>query len=568
MNFNDFEYKRPDIEQVTKEIEQLTNKLEDAKNYNEFKSAFHEFEKLMQHIDTLATLCSIRNSINTVDKFYEEEKAFWNQSYPQIAKYTTEFSKKVLNSKFVDNLKNDIAHTYFKMEENSIRAFDESIMEELVKESNLSTEYSKLIAGAKIMFEGEERTLAQMTPFATNPDRDIRRRATEATSKFFLDNEEKFDRIYDELVKVRTTIAKKLGFKNFTELAYVRMNRLDYNEEMVEKYRKEIIKYVLPIVKKIYDAQAARIKIDDMKHYDLNLKFIDGNATPIGTPDEILEAGREMYHEISPETKEFIDIMIDGNLMDVLAKPGKSAGGYMTFLPDYGVPFIFSNFNGTSGDVDVLTHEAGHAFQGYQSREINNTQSASVHMPTMESCEIHSMSMEFLTWPYMEKFFGDAADKYRFSHICSGLEFLPYGVEVDHFQHEVYNNPDMTPAQRKELWAKLDKIYRPYHNFEGNELLEKGGWWYRQGHIFASPFYYIDYTLAQVCAYQFWKRSHVDKDPETWNDYLAICKCGGTKSFTEIVELANLKNPFEEGALKYTMKAIEDYIDEHSKEFE
>lgn len=568
MDFNKFEYKRPDIEKVNLEIENITKNLENANSYEEFRTAFHEFEKITQHVSTLATLCSIRNSIDTVDKFYEEEKAFWNQASPKLAKYMTDFDKKVLESKFVDELKKEIAHTYFKLSENSIRAFDESIMDDLIKENTLSTEYSKLIASAKIMFDGEERTLAQMSPFSSNPDREIRRRATEATSKFFLDNEAEFDRIYDELVKVRTTIAKKLGFNNFTELAYVRMNRLDYNQDMVAKYREEILKYVLPVVKKIYEAQARRIKIDDMKHYDLNLKFIDGNATPIGTPDEILEAGREMYHELSPETSEFIDIMIDGNLMDVLAKPGKRAGGYMTFLPDYGVPFIFSNFNGTSGDVDVLTHEAGHAFQGYQSREILSSQSEKIHMPTMESCEIHSMSMEFLAWPYMEKFFGDAADKYRFSHICAGLEFLPYGVEVDHFQHEVYNNPDMTPDERKALWAKLDKIYRPYHNFEGNELLEKGGWWYRQGHIFASPFYYIDYTLAQVCAYQFWKRSHIDKDPNTWNDYLAICKCGGTKSFTEIVKLANLKNPFEEGALKDTMSAIETYIDSHSKNFE
>lgn len=568
MNFNEFEYKRPDLEKVTKEIETITDHLINAENYDEFRTAFHDFNDQIGHISTIATLCSIRNSIDTTDKFYEEEKAFWDENYPQLEKYITIFNKSLLKSKFVDDLKKDIAHTYFKIIENDIRCFDESIMEDLVKENKLSTEYSKLIATAKIMFQGEERTLAQMNPFSTNLDRNVRKEASKAVSKFYLDNEDEFDRIFDELVKVRTKIAKKLGFNNFTELAYVRMNRLDYNQEMVSKYRKEIIKYVLPIVKKIYDAQAKRIKIDNMMHYDLNLKFIDGNAKPIGTPDEILEAGREMYHDLSPETKEFIDIMIDGNLMDVLAKKGKAAGGYMTFLTDYGVPFIFSNFNGTSADIDVLTHEAGHAFQGYQSRNIAKEQCEIVHMPTMESCEIHSMSMEFIAWPYMEKFFGDAANKYRFSHVCSGVQFLPYGVEVDHFQHEVYNNPDMTPKERKDLWAKLDKIYRPYHNFEGDDLLERGCWWYCQGHIFNAPFYYVDYTLAQVCAYQFWKRFNIDKDANAWNDYLAICKCGGTKTFTEIVKLANLKNPFEEGALKDTMQAIEKYIDEHIKDFE
>lgn len=568
MKFNEMKYERPSLDDYKKKFIDIIENIKNAKDYNEFKSLFFEFDKQLQHISTLATLCSIRNSINTTDEFYEKETAFWDESMPSLFEYSSDFIKAIFASKFIDELKKDVSHTFFKQAENELKAYSSEIVEDLVIENKLGTEYSKLLASAKIEFDGEIKNLAQMGVYATNTDRNIRKEASLATSKFFLDNESEFDRIFDELVKVRTRIAKKLGFNSFTELAYIRMNRLDYNQNDVERYRKEIIKYVLPVVKKIYDAQSKRIGIDELMAYDLGLKFIDGNAKPTGTPEEILEAGRKMYHELSPETSEFIDLMIDNELMDVLAKPGKRTGGYMTFLPDYGVPFIFSNFNGTSGDVDVLTHEAGHAFQGYQSKGIIHEQNSTVHMPTMESCEIHSMSMEFITWPWMEYFFGDKADKYRFSHICSGIEFLPYGVEVDHFQHEVYNNPDMTPDERKALWAKLDKIYRPYHNFEGNELLERGCWWFRQAHIFNSPFYYIDYTLAQVCAFQFWKRIHVDKDETAWNDYLAICKCGGTKSFTEIVKLANLKNPFKEGALEEVISAIDKYIEENKSKFE
>lgn len=567
MNFNDFKYSRPNIDEIKNNLENLTTKLENTESYDTYKNTFREFENLSQSIATQATLCSIRNSINTADEFYEKETAFWDENSPLISSYSTKFLKVLLNSPFVNELKKEISAPFFKIAENSLKEFNEEIIDDLITENKLKTEYSKLIASAKIPFDGEIKNLAQMNAYSFDSDRAKRKAATEASTKFFADNEAEFDRIYDELVKVRTKIAKKLGFANFTELAYVRMNRLDYNQEMVKKYRENIVKYVLPVVKEIYENQAARIDLDKLKYYDINFKFKDGNAKPIGTPEEILEAGREMYHELSPETGEFIDLMIDGKLMDVLAKPGKRAGGYMTFLPDYGVPFIFSNFNGTSGDVDVLTHEAGHAFQGYSSRNILKTESESVLMPTMESCEIHSMSMEFIAWPYMDKFFGKNAEKYKFAHICDSVEFLPYGVEVDHFQHEVYNNPDMTPDERKALWAKLDKIYRPYHDFENNDMLKKGCWWYRQGHIFSSPFYYIDYTLAQVCAFQFWKRSHIDKDANTWNDYLNICKCGGTKTFTEIVEYANLKNPFEDGTLEGIMSAIDTYIKENSKKY-
>jgi M3 family oligoendopeptidase len=360
------------------------------------------------------------------------------------------------------------------------------------------------------------------------------------------------------MVKLRHKMAQKLGFRNFVEMGYRRMNRLDYDQDMVASYRKQILDEVVPIAFKLYKRQAKRIGVDALKYYDVNLQFLDGNAKPQGTFDETIAAGCEMYHELSEETKEFIDFMFEKGLMDLIAKPGKESGGYMTYIADFQSPFIFANFNGTSGDVDVLTHEAGHAFQGYLSRHI---QIPEVMMPTHESCEIHSMSMEFITWPYMEKFFGEKADKYRFTHLSDALEFLPYGALVDHYQHEVYENPDMTPEERKAVWRKLDKMYRPHLDFDGNDFMEKGVWWYRQGHIFQSPFYYIDYTLAQACAFQFWKRVHVDKDPKAWDDYLAICKVGGTQSFLDIVKTAGLVSPFEEGCLKNIIGDIDKWLE-------
>ena len=502
---------------------------------------------------------SIRNSINTKDSFYEEETAFWDEHFPIIGEWDTAYYRAVLGSKWRSELENYLPETFFPMAENSLKVFSPEIIPLLQQENKLSTEYSKLQASAEIEFQGQTYNLPGMAKFSQDPDREVRRQASELVSAFYNEHEAEFDRIYDQLVKVRDQIAKTLGFKDFVEVGYLRMNRLDYNRQQVEVYRQEILEHVVPVVNKLYQRQADRLGLESLKPYDLEYKFKTGNAMPQGTPEEILAAGVKMYHELSPETGEFIDFMVDRELLDLVTKPGKASGGYCTYLPDYEAPFIFSNFNGTAADVDVLTHEAGHAFQVFQSRWIQTPECV---WPTFESCEIHSMSMEFLAWPWMELFFGSQTLKYKFTHLSGGLIFLPYGVLVDHFQHEVYEHPEMTPAERRATWRRLERQYVPWKEYEADSFLDRGGFWFRQGHIFASPFYYIDYTLAQVCAFQFWKRSQIDDDPSVWTDYLNICRTGGTKSFLKIVAEANLKSPFEPGSLVETVHAIEQYLDD------
>ncbi|MDR1567101.1 MAG: M3 family metallopeptidase, partial [Streptococcaceae bacterium] len=218
------------------------------------------------------------------------------------------------------------------------------------------------------------------------------------------------------------------------------------------------------------------------------------------------------------------------------------------------------NYNGTSGDIDVLTHEAGHAFQVYLSAK--RIKAASLIWPTIEAAEIFSMSMEFITWPWMSAFFGEATLKYQFSHLSDALKFLPYGALVDHFQQEVYENPYLTPNERKVLWRKLERQYKPERDYSESEALERGIFWFRQGHIFDVPFYYIDYALAQVVAFQFWQRVIVEKDSSAWRDYLKIASIGGEKTFLELIDAAGLVSPFEAGALDKSIKAIEAFLEQ------
>lgn len=557
MKFNEFVYERPDFETEKNHILQLIESFQTATSAQKQIDLIIEANEKRSAIQSMATISSIRNSIDTQDKFYEEENQFWDQHMPYLEELSAKLYQSILSSPYLNEIKPHFPETFFKIAEYSLKAFDPSIIEHLQKENALSTEYTKLLASAQIEFDGNTYTLTQLTPWIQNKDRSVRQRALEAKMGFFETHEETLDRIYSDLVSVRTEMAQKLGYKNFVELGYIRMMRFDYNEEMVANYRRQVLNDLVPVAQTLYEKQRVRIGLDSLKHYDLPFQFKDGNAKPYGTPEEIIEAGQKMYHELSEETKEFIDFMMEHELMDLVSKKGKAGGGYCTYIPSHKSPFIFSNFNGTSGDIDVLTHEAGHAFQVYSSSSIETIE---CQFPTMESAEIHSMSMEFFTWPWMESFFKEQAQKYRYSHLAGALKFIPYGVLVDHFQHIVYNNPDKDAQFRKEQWRILEKQYLPHIDYSDSSFLEKGTYWYQQGHIFQAPFYYIDYTLAQVIALQFFKRMQ-DQDPQAWKDYLHLCQLGGTKTFLQLVKEANLKSPFEDGVLKSVMKTVENWLD-------
>ena len=546
MKFSEFKYERINLEEVAKAMEELVAELKQQTTAEDFYKVFMKQEEMSKHIQTMATLASVRHSIDTRDKFYEEERDFWDEAMPQLQAYEVQLSKAVLDFPDRQGLMKYIPEPFFLSAEYDLKTFDEKIIPLLQQENKLTSEYGKLKAQAQIEFEGKTYNLASIAPLTQDKDRDVRRRAYDAKMDFYRKNEAEFDRIYDELVKVRTRIAHELGYETFTELGYYRMQRFDYNQEMVANYRRQILEDIVPITRDIYSRQAKRLGLDKLKYYDMGYEFESGNPTPKGTPDELVKAAVNMYHQMSPQTGEFIDVMYKDELWDLISRDGKEMGGYCTSIPAYEVPFIFANFNGTSGDVDVLTHEAGHAFQYYRSRHIPVLY---CQWPTMESAEIDSMSMEFFAYPWMEDFFKEDTQKYYYSHFSGTLTFLPYGVLVDHFQHEVYNHPEMSIEERKATWRKLEKMYLPDRDFEGCDILEKGCWWYQQGHIFESPFYYIDYCLAQVCALQFWARAH-KQDPECFNDYLHLTSLGGTMTFTKLVKAANLKVPFEDGCIK------------------
>lgn len=558
MRFSEIQYNRPDIITFEQKFDKLLKEFEESQSFEEQCIALEKLNEIRNDFQSNETIVSVRHSINTEDKYFEGEQSYFDEILPVYTGMVNRMYKALTQSKYKSKLKEKFGDQLFTIAELTVKTFEPEIIEDLQNENHLSTEYTQLVASANIKFDGQELNLTGLDPYTQSTDREVRKQANIAKFNFFSSNSEKFDSIFDKLVNTRNNISTKLGYKNFVELGYNRMLRSDYNETMVKDFREQVLEHVVPLTLKLKERQQKNLGYDKLHYYDLPLYFKSGNPKPKGKPQWIINNGKKMYSELSPETQEFFDFMIENEMMDLVNKKGKAAGGYCTMISKYRSPFIFSNFNGTSHDIDVLTHEAGHAFQVYSSRNFDVQE---YFWPTYEACEIHSMSMEFFTWPWMELFFKEDTDKYKFYHLSSSLSFLPYGVSVDEFQHEIYRNPNMSPEERNAAWRKIEKKYTPFKDYDGNEYLENGAFWQRQAHIYNSPFYYIDYTLAQICAFQFWIRMQ-DDYKSAWKDYLTLCKAGGSKSFLELVKIAKLRSPFEKGVMEQIVKEIADVLNQ------
>lgn len=548
MKFSEMPYERPDLDAVKKQYSALTERLKAAGSYEEARAVFLEKEELDKHVQTLATLSHVRHSIDTRDAFYDAEAKFWNAAEPELQEYTQAWTRAMLDGAFRAQFAAQFGELMFVNAEIELKTFSPEIIPELQQENELAQEYEKLLASAQIPFEGGVYTISQMTPFKSDPDDARRLAAWKAEGQWYKDNQGKLDGIYDQLVHLRDTMGRKLGYEGYTTLGYYRMGRNCYTKEDVEQFRLAVQKYLVPVADGIYREQAKRLgKQYPMSFADNALEFRSGNPRPVGTPEQILEQGRKFYNELSPETSAFFNMMMDNELLDVLSTEGKEGGGYCTSIPDYGVPFIFANFNGTQGDVEVVTHEAGHAFAAYINRD---RIPMSTVWPSMEGCEVHSMSMEFMAWPWSEGFFGKDARKFHYSHLASALTFIPYGTMVDHFQHIVYEHPELTPAQRHAEWKRLLGIYMPWQKLDGEiPFYSEGEGWQRQHHIYSSPFYYIDYCLAQTVSLQIWALLQKDQK-DAWAHYMAYARQGGSRTFTELLKNAGLESPFDEKCLR------------------
>ena len=556
MKYSELHYERIDVDVSRKLMLEMVERLNSAPTFDKHLKVIKNVDQFNRDYASYAAMASLNFSRDIHDEGAKAEKEYYDSIGPDMMECFEIYDKAINNSKYKVEISNKLGETFIKQVEMSLKTFDPKIKKMLKEETVLRNRYTKLTAGAQINYEGKKYNLAGLGPFHSSRERSVRRNSYHARFDWFSKNSAELDEIYDNLVKLRHRMATELGYKNFVQLGYMRMGRSDYGPEDVAKFRKQIVKNVVPVVKTLHAKKKVILGLDSIYFYD-NINFKEGDPKPKGTPKHLVEQAQRMYRELSPETGEFFDLMVNEDLMDLVNRNGKRPGGFCTSFPKYKRPYIFSNFNSTDHDITVLTHEAGHAFQYYSAR---NQPLMSYCWPTMESAEIHSMSMEFLTWPWMDGFFKEDTERFKYKHVAGSLSFLPYGACVDHFQHWVYENPNVSPVERNEKWLQLETVYLPTRDYADLSFPRSGGIWQGQSHIYQSPFYYIDYTLAQTCAFQFWKKS--EQNPaEAWNDYLRLCKAGGSLPFTKLVELANLELPFNDDCLASVVKHVTNWLD-------
>lgn len=556
MKFKDMPYKRVDFEETGKKFNDLEHALDEAESAKEQLAVHEKYYELTSHVTTQMTLAEIRHDIDTQDAFYQKEQDFYDENSPVFRNLCVSYQRKLYQSPFRDELEEKIGKVAFKNIELGMKSVDPSILDLMQEENALETQYNELLSTAKIDWHGEVLNLSLMNPYLNSKDRNVRKEAWEAYTQFFADHKEKLDDLYDRLVKNRTQQGQRMGYDNYLPLGDARMVRNCYTRNDMAEFRKHVKKDFVPFTQKLEEKKRRRLNVSHLYYFDEGVYFPQGNPCPEGTPEEILEAGRKLYHELSPETGQFMDFMCDNELFDVLGRKTKKTGGYMTYLPDFGSPFIFANFNGTTSDVDVITHECGHAFQWYLVKDDPIREHWDI---TMETAETHSMSMEFFTEPWMDLFFGNRADDYVAMHFEDAMIFIPYGTMVDEFQEIMYQNPSLSPKERNNVWLDLEKQYRPHMDYQGNSYWEAGGFWQKQHHIYDCPLYYIDYCIAQVNAlqYRIWMKKDWDK---AWQSYLKLCRLSASDFFHGLIRKAGLLNPFEDGCLAYMVRCLEEEI--------
>ena len=560
--FSEMKYTRPDVQQVTEAYRQLTARAEKAESGRELADIFKEHTRLDDEFSTAARLAQIRHTLDTRDEFYDAENDFFDQEAPGVGNAQLALYRALLSSPHKQSLAEEYGDILLQKMEVAAASASEEVLELMQQENALASRYQKLYAGGQVQFDGKSLTLPEMGPYKQSLDRAVRKAAFEADGRFFDDNREELDEIYTKMIENRNAQARKLGYESYVPLSYLRMGRLGYNEADVKSFRDQVAQSVTPLAHEAMKEQFARIGLPNAKFYDTTVSFKDGNPIPQGTAPELLAKAVQMYRELSPETARFIDFMTESQLFDLESRPGKAPGGYCETIPGYGAPFVFSNFNGTSGDVDVLTHEAGHAFQAWVAAGQGMCQELAT--PGLESCEIHSMSMEFLTSPWHHLFFGKDTAKYALAHAQEALTFLPYGCMVDEFQHIVYSQPHLTPDERNGIWLELERKYRPWNDFDGLPFYGRGAGWQRQLHVYQYPFYYIDYCLAQIVSLQFFA-AHLNDPKDAWQRYLALVKKGGGDTYAGLVKAAGFTVPFEQGAIAPVAQQVFDWVKEQNK---
>lgn len=544
MIFHQIPYTRFDMDAACKTLESLSEQIAQASDAETQLALLSEGEKLMQHADTSSSLAQLRYFLDTSDAFYAGEMAYCGQNGPRLDLAAQKLYRALAASPFRSELSASLGSFFFEKVEAEARLSDEAILDLCSAEQALCQRYTELTSQATVSFYGEELPLSSMTARYADTDRARRREALRVVNAWYEAHAAELDEIFDALVKNRTEQAHRLGFASYTDMKYA--GRFGFGREQIEAFRAQVLEKWVPFVCEIKENQRKRLGVPTFRMYDSPLRFADGNPRLQLTGDAFVQAVGDVFHRMSGEAGAYFDELRKNDMFDLFDRKGKVAyAGFCVELFDYDAEFIFGHFAGDHTDLEVLVHEFGHALAACRARR-NPRVPYLLRSGTQEIAETHSTAMELLTIPYLAPFFSaEDLRKYRIKQIEYAAYFICSICVGDEFQHEIYDHPEMTPAERNAAYARIYLRYNPYLDTSDLPFSSWGSQWQDMTVIYAMPFYFIDYALAQTQSLLFYAESL--KDPEgAFRRYLRFVDFAGTQPFPQIVRACGLLSPFDE----------------------
>jgi oligoendopeptidase F len=433
-----------------------------------------------------------------------------------------------------------------------------------VQEGKFEIEYDKLMGDLTIVLNGEELTLYGAFAKLLEPDRNLREQVYNSLVESWRRVQPQLEHMFLELLRLRRQIAKNAGCANYREYIWQHKARFDYTPEDCKTFHRAILETVVPITNRMAKQRCEALGINSVRPWDAG---VDPKGLPPLKPfadvAELEAQIQTVFASLSPEFAQMFATMRGKNL-DLDSRKGKGPGGFCDFFTQSGEAYIFMNAVGTHDDIQTMLHEGGHAFHALES---HRTQRLvwNYHGP-MEFCEVASMGMEMLAMPYLDKNNGGMynypdAGRARSEYLSGVVEFLPYMACVDAFQHWIYVDApeDVAVAQINAKWTELHRTYLPHLDYSGLED-SRIFRWQRQSHIFTSPFYYIEYGIAQVGAIQVW-RNAVQDEKNAVALYRQALALGGTKGLKDLFATAGLELAFDSSHLAKLMSMVEAAIE-------
>lgn len=430
---------------------------------------------------------------------------------------------------------------YRRSVKNRVALYREANVPRETEEARLCQQYQKIIGAMMVSFDGKEQTLAQLARVLQETDRPRRQQAWELSARRRLEDRDKLEDIFDELLRLRGEIAKEAGFPDYRAYAFAINERFDYTPADCVRFQDTIEKSIVPLARALQRTRREKLGVAPLRPWDLavdpeNLPPLK----PFTTPDEFVARTQTMMNRLDARLGESFAVLGANGLLDLESRKGKAPGGYQSTLEEARLPFIFMNAVGVQADVVTLLHEAGHAFHALAARE---QRLGGYRGSPIEFCEVASMAMELMAAPHLEEFYAkDEADRARRQHLEGIIAFFPWMATVDAFQHWLYTHPGHSREERRAHWLSLMDRFGGIEDYAGYEAI-CGYVWHRQLHIFIHAFYYVEYGIAQLGALQMWR--HARTNPANAVDlYLRGLSLGGSKPLPDLFSAAGLKFDF------------------------